>query len=135
VDTSHHGDRAAAIERIGNRWRVGTAIAFVCLLAVSLVACAQAEASLSPPPAGNVSGTVLLKGVQADAPGAGLLVTALSRRPRVRPVSTHTAADGSFRLQLRPGWYLLAVDCWGAPATQIHVGDSGVTAAPIVALS
>ena len=121
--------------RMGIRWRVVTAIAFVCLLAMSLTACAQAEASLSPSPAGNVSGTVLLKGVQEDAPGAGLLVTALSRKPHVRPMSTHTAADGSFHLQLQPGWYLLTVDYWGAPSAQIHVGGSGVTAAPIVAPS
>ena len=53
----------------------------------------------------------------------------------MRSVSTHTAADGSFRLQLQPGWYLLAVDYWGAPATQIHVVESSVTAAPIVAPS
>lgn len=122
---------------MSNRWRVGTAIGLLCLLAISVTACAQAEASLSPSPspAGNVSGTLLLKGAQTDAPGAGLLVTALSRKPHVRPVSTRTAADGSFTFRLLPGWYLLAVDYWGAPATQIHVGDSGVTAAPIVAPS
>jgi hypothetical protein len=123
------------MERMGIRWRVGTAIVLVCLLAMSLTACAQAEASLSPSPAGNVSGTVLLKGAQSDAPGAGLLVTALSRKPQVRPVSTHAAADGSFTFQLQPGWYQLAVDYWGAPSAQIHVGDSGVTTAPIAAPS
>lgn len=125
----------AAIERMGSLWRTGAMIAFVCLLAMSLMACAQGEAGLSPSPAGNVSGTVLLKGAQADAPGTGLLVTALSRKAHVQPVSTRTAADGSFQLQLQPGWYLLTVDYWGAPSAQIHVGDSGVTAAPIVAPS
>jgi len=120
---------------MGNLWRIGTAIAVVCFLAISLTACAQSEVSLSPSPAGNVSGSVLLKGVQTDAPGAGLLVTALSRKAHARPVSTHTAAGGSFNFQLQPGWYLLAVDYWGAPATQIHVGESGFTAAPIVAPS
>ena len=122
---------------MSNRWRVGTAIGLLCLLAISVTACAQAEASLSPSPspAGNVSGTLLLKGAQTDAPGAGLLVTALSRKPHVRPVSTRTAADGSFTFRLLPGWYLLAVDYWGAPATQIHVVESSVTAAPIVAPS
>lgn len=120
---------------MGSLPRFGSATAVVCLLALSLMACARAEPSLSPSPAGNVSGTVLLKGVQADAPGAGLLVTALSRKPHVQPVSTHAAADGSFQLQLQPGWYLLTVGYWGARSTQIHVGDSGITAAPIVAPS
>jgi len=134
MDEGHHRGPVSA-NCMGSLSRIGAAIAFVCLLAMSLTACAQTEASLSPSPAGNVTGTVLLKGVQADAPGAGLLVTALSRKAHVRSVSTHTAADGSFAFQLKPGWYLLAVDYWGAPATQIQVRDSGITAAPIVAPS
>jgi hypothetical protein len=135
MDKGHHRSRVAAKERVGSLSRIGASIAVVLLLALSLAACAHAEASLSPSPSGNVSGTVLLKGAQADAPGSGLLVTALSRKPHVRPVSTHTAADGSFQLQLQPGWYLLTVDYWGAPAAQIHVGDSSITVAPIAAPS
>ena len=135
MDKGHHRRLAAATERRGSLWGIGTAIAIVCFLAISLAACAQAEASLSPSPTGNVSGSVILKGVQTDSPGASLLVTALSNKALLRPVSTRTAADGSFQLQLPPGWYLLAVRYWGAPATQIHVGDSGITAAPIVAPS
>jgi hypothetical protein len=137
MDKAQRRGLVAARDGVGDLWRIGTAIGFVCLLAMSLTACAQAEASLSPSPspAGNVSGTVLLKGAQSDAPGGGLLVTALSGKAHVGPVRTRTAADGSFQLQLQPGWYLLAVDYWGAPAAQIHVVESSVTAAPIVAPS
>lgn len=134
MDEGHHRGPVSA-NCMGSLLRIGAAIAFVCLLAMSLMACAQAEAGLSPSPAGNVNGSLLLTGVQGDTPGTGLLVTALSRKPHVQPVSTRTAADGSFQLQLQPGWYLLTVDYWGAPSAQIHVGDSGVTAAPIVAPS
>ena len=120
----HRGPVASS--GMGSLLRFGTATALVCLLALSPMACARAEASLSLSPAGNVSGSVLLRGPQADAPGAGLLVTALSRKAHVAHVSTHTAIDGSFTFQLKPGWYLLAVDYWGAPAAQIHVGLCGI---------
>jgi hypothetical protein len=119
----------------GRLLRFATAAALVCLLALSLTACARAEASLAPSPAGNVNGMLLLKRAQADVPGAGILVTALSRKAHALPVSTRTAADGSFTFQLTPGWYLLAVDYWGAPAVQIHVVESTVTTASIVAPS
>ena len=135
VDEGRRRGLVAAIGGVGSRWRTGAAIGLVCLLAVSLTACTQAVTSRSTSPVGNVSGTLLLRGAKADAPGAGLLVTALSPKVKVRPVSTRTAADGSFHLQLRPGWYVLTVDYWGAPATQVRVGRFGVTAAPIVAPS
>jgi len=135
VDEGRRRGLVAATGGVGSLSRIGAAIAFVCLLAVSLTACTQAVTSRSTSPVGNVSGTLLLRGAKADAPGTGLLVTALSPKVKVRPVSTRTAADGSFHLQLQPGWYLLTVDYWGAPSAQIHVGDSGVTAAPIVAPS
>lgn len=110
-------------------WLIG----FVVLVALAATACAQATGSEPSPRPFNVGGTVLLAGPQDERPGAGLVVTARSPKARTRLVTTSTASDGSFHFQLKPGWYLLTVDYWGEPATQVKVPVIGVAAAIIAA--
>ncbi len=108
-------------------------VGLVILALTSLAACANAQDSTVPPLAGNVNGTVLLRDAQPERPAAGLVVTALGPDAQIRAVSTRTAADGSFHFQVKPGWYLLTVDYWGEPATQVKVPLVGVAAATITA--
>ena len=96
---------------------------------------AQVPSPAPTPAAGNVSGSVSLQEPDGERPGSGLRVTALSERSDRPPVTAQTGPDGSFRLALKPGWYLLTVDYWGEPAIQVQVPEAGVAFAPISAPS
>jgi len=96
---------------------------------------AQVPSPAPPAAAGNLSGIVSLQELDGETPGSGLTVTARSERSDRSPVAVQTGPDGSSRLALEPGWYLLTVDYWGEPAMQIQVPEAGVAFAPISAPS
>jgi len=102
----------------------------LALQSVSLPAPPNPTPAATPPPA-DVIGSVLLQTADGERAGAGLTVMARSERSGRRPSTARTAADGSFRLALEPGWYLLTVDAWGEPALQVCVPRLGVAFAPI----
>jgi hypothetical protein len=105
-------------------------------LAMHSVVLTGREPSPAPAPAaGNVSGSVSLREPDGERPGSGLTVTARSEHPSRHAVTAQTGPDGSFRLALKPGWYLLTVDYWGEPALQIRVPEAGVAFAPVSAPS
>jgi hypothetical protein len=111
-------------------------IGLIAILAAVASACSHASTTSVKAGLFNVSGSVLLKDAAAALrPRGGLTVTALSPDSRIRPVTTRTAADGTFRFDLRPGWYLLVVDYWGEPAVQIKAPGHGVALTAVTAPS